>query len=137
MSKVLCRAPGNYDPDEASDRAGLDTGPESRTQQSSKDEADINVIVKRFGVTGRIPVRNLPPMFGDFTGVADFRDAQDRILQARQAFMGLPADVRSRFGNDPASFVEFATNRDNLASLREMGLAPPVEAGDPSGGDKS
>lgn len=122
------RAPYNYDVDAASNEAGLMCLDKSLAQQHELEETDINVIVKRFGVTGMLPQRTLPPLFGDFTDVVDFREAQTKIREAQEAFDALPAEVRFRFGNDPAEFVEFATDEANIDELRKLGLAKAVEA---------
>lgn len=98
----------------------------SMTQESDAMETDINFIVKRFGVTGQLPQVNMQPLYGDFTDVGDYRTAVERINAANTAFMGLPAETRKRFDNDPQKFVDFATNKDNLEELRKMGLAPPA-----------
>lgn len=118
---------------DASNRSGLKCEDESRTVQSDAKDADINVIVKRFGVTGQLPVVQMPPLNVDFSeGVFDFRQAQDLIIAARHSFMQLDADVRSRFGNDPALFVDFCSNPDNLAEMRKMGLAVPEKPAEPA-----
>lgn len=103
----------------------LECKDESLTVQSQAEEADINTIVKRFGVTGMLPLVERPPLNEDFTEVFDFRSAMDMILAAQRSFEGLDANVRKRFGNDPAEFVEFCGNPDNLDEMRKMGLAVP------------
>lgn len=97
----------------------------SRTIQSSKDECDINVIVRRFGVTGQLPGNFRPPSYGDYSGVGDFKTAMNAVREGEESFMRLPSGVRKRFGNSPQAFLEFATNPDNLEDLRKMGLAIP------------
>jgi len=116
----------NYDRDAVSKATGLVCTSVSRTQQASKDEADINTIVRRFGITGQLPQGTRLPQYGDFSGVFDFQSAQNAIRRAQEAFNALPADVRDAFRNDPHEFVEFASNPENLDDLREMGLAPPA-----------
>jgi hypothetical protein len=120
---AFVRGYGNYDTDVVSRETSLLCEDESLTLQSEKEDADINVIVKRFGVTGRLPEALGEGLFGDFTEVHDFRSAQDALISARQAFMDVPADVRARFGHDPAQFVDFVTNEKNIDELRAMGLA--------------
>jgi len=39
--------------------------------------------------------------------------------------MALPSAVRERFNNDPAKFVEFATDEANVEELRKMKLLSP------------
>lgn len=121
------RVAGRYDVDAASLEAGLKCEDESLTLQSQAQDADINVIVRRFGVTGELPNGLRVPVYGNFEGVSDYREALDLVREADQAFMSLPADVRRRFGNDAGSFVDFASNPDNLEELRKMGLAPKAE----------
>jgi len=64
----------NFDRAAWSELHGLpDTGP-SLTVQSQKEEADINTIVRNFGVTGKVPVGVRTPTYGDFDGVDDYAD---------------------------------------------------------------
>ena len=127
---VFLRTPYNYDTNEASDESGLECKELSRTKQSEAEEADINTIVRRFNLTGQMPTNLRTPQYGDFDGIASFQDAMDRVRQAQENFMLIPADIRAKFGNDPGAFVEFAINPENLPELRKMGLARdiPVEA---------
>lgn len=120
------RSAYNYDRRKASVDAGLRCEDPSLAQQSQKSESDINVIVKRFGLTGQMPSGVRAPQFGDFTQVGDFRDAMDAIIAAENSFMQMPADVRKRFGNDPQSFLEFCSSADNLDEMRKLGLAVPA-----------
>lgn len=109
---------------------GFDTGTESLVVQSQADEADINVLVKRFRITGMVPTSVKVPTFGDFTGVNDFRTAMDAITSARDSFNAMTADVRRRFDNDPQRFVEFCSQKKNLDEMRKMGLAVPEKESD-------
>lgn len=104
--------------------------------QSQKDEADINNIVKNFGVTGQLPQAVRLPQFGDFEGVSDYRSAVEAVMAAEEAFMAIPATIRSKFDNDPQAFADFCVDRSNLPQLREWGLAPNASTGspEPSGG---
>lgn len=97
----------------------------SRTVQSQRDEADINVIVRRFGVTGMVPQSVRLPTYGDFTGVEDYRTGLHALKEAQASFMAMPSHVRKRFDNDPAKFVDFCSDKANLPELRKMGLAVP------------
>lgn len=105
------------------------------TQQGDASEADINVIVGRFLKTGQLPQVQSQPLYGDFTNADDFRSMQDKLKAANDAFSEIPAKIRSRFNNDPAEFIEFASNKDNLPELRKLGLAPeeppPTKEPDP------
>jgi len=119
------RAPGAYDVDKASDDTGFKCLDASLTQQSMKDEADINVLVKRFNIGYSMPQGLRAPVFQDFVGIFDFQDAMNAVNTARDAFMALEPDVRARFGNDPQQFVEFASDAANADELVRLGLADP------------
>lgn len=100
---------------------------ESLTQQGDAAEADINVIMKRYGGNANgLPAVIGQALSGDFTNVGDYRSMVETIQAADAAFQLIPADIRGRFLNDPQKFIEFATNKDNLEELRKMGLAPPA-----------
>lgn len=124
------RQPGAYDTDEVSVETGLVCEDPSLAVQSEAEDADINTIVRRFGLTGTMPQGLKPPMYGDFTEVFDYRSALDAVMKAEDAFMAMPAEVRKRFDNDPQKFVEFASDPANLKEMRELGLAVPEKMPD-------
>lgn len=97
----------------------------SRTVQSQREEADINVILRRFNVTGQLPTVKMPPMYGDFTGVSDYRSALDLVRAADDSFMSMSPDVRTQFGNNPALFVAFCQNPANREQLKKWGMIVP------------
>lgn len=99
----------------------------SRTIQSGKADADINVIVRRFGLTGQVKPNNLQPFYGDFSEVEDYQDAHNRLVAARESFQALPSDVRERFANDPGNLIRFVNDGRNLEEARRLGLMRPVE----------
>jgi len=119
------RTPYNYDTNQAGDDSGLECKDKSLAQQHMKDEVDINNIVKRYTQTGELPTRNLPPIQTDFGQVGSFQQALDLVIQAREAFQAMPAEVRTRFGNDPGRFVDFCSNEQNRDEMRKMGLWSP------------
>lgn len=123
-----------YDAALVSSTLALNTGPETIVQQHLAEDVDINVIMKRFGATGQMPAGVPGGVFGDFTGIEDFRSAVDAVERAREGFMSLPADVRERFDNDPGRLIEFArtASPDQLSAL---GMAPaaPVAPAAPAG----
>lgn len=127
LQGIFLRSGFNYDRDRASRETGLACKDPTRTIQSQAEEADINTIVKRFGVTGVLPTGVRAPVFGDFEDAFDFQSAQDALVQARESFMSMPADVRARFHNDPGEFVDFCSDKENLPEMRKLGLAVPEE----------
>lgn len=129
------RSANNYDRDAVSEETGINcqVDPEtgefcpSLTVQSSKDEVDINVIVKRFGLTGQLPVGAVMPTYGDFSSIGSYQQALNALMAADDTFMQMPAEVRARFNNDPARFVDFCSDPENLDECRKLGLAPAAE----------
>lgn len=127
MTKRVVRAEGNYDADRVSEETGLHCKDESRAVQSQRDEADINVIVRRFGVTGQLPlVQHRAPLDLDFVDIFDYQSAQNAIIAADKAFMALPAEVRNSFENDAGRFVDYASDPQNVEQMRKWGLAVPT-----------
>jgi phage internal scaffolding protein len=124
------RTPYNYDVDKVSDETGLTCSDPSLAQQNFKEECDINHIVKQFGLTGELPGQTLSPQYGDFTGVLDYHSAVNAVLAAQDEFMELPAQLRSRFENDPAKLIDFLGNEDNREEAIKLGLvaAKPISA---------
>jgi len=111
----------------------------SRTKQEFKDECDLGLIIKRFSKTpeGRRALANAQgfaetAQFGDVSAVPDFRTARDLVNAANASFMALPAIVRRRFDNDPAQFLDFCNDPNNLDEARSLGLAKPVEVAKPA-----
>lgn len=100
---------------------------DSMTQESSNDDTDINVIMKRYGQTGQVPGVLQEGIYGDFTQVQDYRTALELVRQADTAFAEVPAEVRNEFDNDPQRFIDFANDEKNIEQMRKWGLAKPEE----------
>lgn len=128
MSRIFCRSAVNYDRKEASLENGLHCKDPSLTVQSQAEEADINTIVRNFGVTGLLPQNVRVPTFDDFSGIDDYRTAIETIREAEKSFLAMPSDVRRRFDDDPQKFVEYCSDSRNLEEMRKLGLAVPVVA---------
>lgn len=111
-------------------RVRLDfTGTTSLTKQSFKDECDINNILKKYQNTGLIThVQEARSGYGDFTAVTDYQSALNAVLEAQDAFLELPAQIRERFNNDPTEFVAFIDDPRNANAAIELGLKPRVDA---------
>lgn len=127
------RSAYNYDRYEASNESGLRCEDDTLAQQSFKDECDINTIVRRFGVTGQHPSGVRMPTYGDFTNVVDFHSAMNAVAQAKESFDAMPAEVRARFNNDPAQFVEFCSKEENKDEAVKLGLVDPAAVAAPGG----
>jgi phage internal scaffolding protein len=94
-------------------------------QQNLKGECDINNIVAKHKATGIIThVKSQPPQYIDCPSVS-YQEACNLVLQAEESFASLPAKLRDRFKNDPASFLSFMDDPANEAEARELGILPP------------
>ena len=62
------------------------------------------------------------PQYGDFTNINDYHSAMNATAKAREAFHELPAEIRSKFDNDPGKYVDFCLDENNLSEMKEMGL---------------
>lgn len=117
------RSAYNYDRAQASLMATLDDYGPDLTIQSQAKEADINVLVANYGITGNLPVIQPPPALEDFQDVFDFQSAMNVIRASQESFAMLDAKVRARFGNDAGQFVDFCSNPDNYDEAVKLGLA--------------
>lgn len=102
-----------------------------RVKQEFAQRSDIKDIVARYKRTGMLDyVAKSVPMFADVVGIGDFRSVVSRVVHAREAFERLPATVRNRFSNDPASLIEFLEDDSNRPEAIRLGLvkAPVVPA---------
>lgn len=96
----------------------------SQTQQHHVDACDINKIMAKFRKTGLIDhVQQHQGVYKDVASVGDFTDAMNIVAKASQSFEQLPSEMRLRFNNDPAEFLDFVKNPKNSDQLIEMGLA--------------
>jgi len=129
---MFVRSAYSYDKEEASRESGIIFNDPSLTVQSQKDDADINVIVKRFGLTGQLPENVRIPSYGDYDTVNDFQTAMNAVRAAEEGFMELPADLRKRFHNDPQELLDFVVNGDNIDEAIKLGLVPPRDPTDDS-----
>ena len=119
------KTPYNHDTLADAMETGTKNTDPSLTQQSHAEDADINTIVRRFGLTGQLPNIPVPPTYQDFQDVMDYQQAQNKIAEANASFYLLPAPLRAQFNNDPGTWlreVDAATENGNIQRLSEMGL---------------
>lgn len=103
----------------------------SRTQQQFKDDADVNVIIKKYGTTGINPFVRQDGYYADLTEVPDLQTALSAVKKAEEAFQSLPSQVRERFGNNPDLMINFLRDEKNTEEGIKLGLIkkpePPKE----------
>lgn len=125
------RTPFNYDTNIASDDAGIDNFEPSLTQQSFQDEADINVMLTRYGFESLIQSNPNPALAQDFTtSPHDFHEACELVRTAQESFAALPPQVRARFDNDPVRLMRFIDDSNNYEEALRLGIVvkrPPAD----------
>lgn len=121
---------------------------EARTLQSEAKACDINVIISQWSQSGVLShTSKQDPTYGDFTNGDDLHTMLSRVAEAQSQFMELPAQLRSRFHNDPGRLLDFLADDANREEAVKLGLVNPppepsegapdkVKAVAPSKGDK-
>lgn len=102
----------------------------SLAKESFKKQADINYIVKKYLVNSPETweyLQKASKTYADLSHVTDYRTALDKVREAKEHFMMLPAKVRTKFANDPAQFLDFIKDPKNKAEMVELGLLPQQE----------
>lgn len=120
------KTPHNHDTLAETMRTSLVCQDKSLTDQSFKEDADINTIIDRAKQGHEFPVP-LPEHFGVDERV-DLYTARSRIAESNATFYNLPPHVRAQFMNDPGRWeqsVLAALDKGDRQQLREMGLDVP------------
>ncbi len=112
-------------------RVSLDcTGDKILTKQSFKNECDINKIMAKYRRTGVLSpdiLSKRQEQFGDVSEIGDFHTSQNKVIAAQDAFDHLPADIRSRFKNDPGELLDFCADPGNREEAIELGIIQSVD----------
>lgn len=107
------------------ERFALTIEGESLTKQSHKRECDVNLIIKQYNKTGAINhLVKMEARYGEMTGL-DFHTAMNIVAEGQSAFEALPSEIRKRFRNDPAQFLDFCADPKNNQELIDLKLATP------------
>lgn len=110
----------------------LNTGP-GLTEQSHKEECDINYILRDYSRTGFLKhAKKNEGRYDDVTS-QDFQEAMFTVTNAQSLFNDLPALVRKRFGNSPSAFFDFVHDPGNLSEMQRLGIAIGVDGIDLQG----
>lgn len=99
----------------------------SMTQQQFKDEADINTIMRKYGADP-VAFNSLTRkggVYADFSKITDYHSMLQEVATAQEAFASLPAQLRSRFENDPGKLLSFLQDEKNHDEGVELGLVQP------------
>lgn len=94
----------------------------TRTKQSMAADCDINNIMKKYQRTGLIDhVAKHGAEYAEASSLT-YHDAMNLKTKADQMFSDLPSTTRKRFHHDPAQFLEFVQDDENLEEMEELGL---------------
>lgn len=106
----------------------------SMTRQSEMEACDIHNILKQFSQQGFEQLVRENAARGQYADVPDDLDYQESlntVIRAQAAFDTLPSQVRERFQNDPAKFLEFLANPANQDEAIRLGLAQDTRTPEP------
>lgn len=100
-----------------------------RTKQSFTEEANINSIMKKFHRTGELvnpaKISDRKAFYGDVSGIGDFQQMKNTVLEAEVHFGNLPSEIRTRFNNKPNELVEFLKDDANKEEAIKLGIVNP------------
>ena len=104
------RTPIHFDPEQG------------MTEQSHKNECDINQILSKYQRTGIIThAHQNQAQYGEISSL-DFHESMNLIAEAKSTFETLPSSLRKRFENSPEKYLAFLEDENNLKEMQEMGL---------------
>lgn len=106
----------------------------SMTRQSEMEQCDIHNILKQFSQVGfeqLVRENAAKGQYADLTDLPDYQDALQIVLDSQAAFAALPSQVRDRFRNDPARFIEFLADPANQEEALKLGLVQDTRVPDP------
>lgn len=70
------------------------------TEQSHKNECDINLIIKRYHKSGQLPVGQKQPLYADVHNDPGFQGAMDIVARGKTEFAKLPFPIQVKYKHD-------------------------------------
>lgn len=108
---------------ELRNRVTIDCSHPQLTDQSFKNQCDINNIMTQYSKTGLLPQQNnIQPKFQDNTLIPDLNTAFELVNSAIDGFNQLPPTIRKLMDNNPANLELFIQDADNTEILAKHGL---------------
>jgi phage internal scaffolding protein len=110
-------------------QAAIEAGEKNVVEQSHKKEVDINQIVRRAAGNAELiaKVSDMRNWRFDDVPTNDFQEMMNQLIKAKETFYDVPKEIRQKFGNDPAAFMDFVRDEKNSDQLIEWGLKDPPE----------
>lgn len=107
-------------------RVGYFSTKPSMVKPEFKQVCDINNIIAKYRQTGLLEhVSRYQGSYSDVVIEGDLHTAMISVVQAEEAFLSLPSNIRKKFHNDPSEFLDFVNNSDNFDEMVKLGLANP------------
>lgn len=97
-------------------------------EQQHKEKVDVNNIIKKY--QQNLPITHLNRnrgVYADLSLMTDYQGMLDAVSQAQKAFNDLPANLRSRFQNDPEQLLNFLQDSKNKEEAIKLGLINPTD----------
>lgn len=108
----------------------------SLTVQSDAAAVDINKIMARFDKDSMATfhMNRSEPFYGDVSEFDGLQDSIIKVQEANELFMGMSAEIRNRFDNDPVKMIQFLEDEGNRDEAVKLGmvLPPPVVPVEPA-----
>lgn len=105
----------------------------SMTRQSEMEACDLHNILRQFSSQGfdqLVRENAARGQYADLPDDIDYQMSLNLVMAAQASFATLPSQVRERFKNDPARFLQFVGDPANQDELIRLGIAEdtrPVE----------
>lgn len=115
------KIPEVYDEYSRPDDPGIVCSETKLTKDSEMQGCDINWIVNQYAKNG-IPIQPVEELYADVSMMGGFKEAMDYIADAESQFMQLPWQVRKRFNDNAAAFVDFCSDEKNRPEMEALGL---------------
>lgn len=109
---------------------------QGRTRQEFADDANMRLMIQKYRAGQQPPqIHEGQSFFGSFENQGDFQESMNRVREAEELFLQLPARVRDAVGNSPDEFIGAISDPTRVKHLVELGLgvipSPPLN---PAGG---
>ena len=111
----------------------IDCSEPKLTDQSYKNQCDINIIMANYAKTGMLShTTTIEPKFIDNTSIPTLEEAFDIVNRAEEAFYSLPPDIRRLMDNDPSQLELFIQDPNNKDILLKNGVIVQKQEPKPS-----
>lgn len=106
----------------------------SRTQKHFAEGTNINNIMKKYRMRDFPGIDPTSPLYRDFSKTPDYATALQKTIDAEEAFINLPSEIRQRFNHDPMQLIHFVGDPKNKEEAIKLKLVPkpaPPKKADP------